>query len=78
MLKIIGSPTIIQMLNKRATIVANSTKRGKWNEVLEADFQRVLVYFDEHGANSIEWSMLKNGHAHELPEMRCWLGIVLR
>ena len=66
------------MLDKRATIVANLTKKRKWNKQLEADFRRVLLYFDEHGAESVaEWSMLENEHADELPEMKCWLGIVL-
>ena len=68
------------MLNKRATMVANGIKRKKWNKWLEEDFQQVLMYFEKHGEKSIEWTMMRNGNVSpsELPEMRCWLRIVLR
>lgn len=69
-LTILGFDTIIEMVDKRATIVANpGWYSRKWGKRLQKDFKTVLDFFEK--STPEQRSKFKAGEAEGLPAKEC-------
>ncbi|KAG0127470.1 hypothetical protein HOY82DRAFT_77815 [Tuber indicum] len=70
------SNMIINIINKRATMIANRRRISrKWDEQLQSDFENIILFF--HHASEEEWGRFEKDEAGESPEKKAWFRISL-